>query len=142
LPICQAGPATRSLEAFFDVRIIEPTGPGEQGTGEEAEVAGLRVRARWTTHPIPTAGFLVSDGSRTLGWAGDTAYEDAHIEWLSQANLIVHEANLGPAHTPIENLNALPESVRGRMRLVHLPDDFDESCTDIRVLRQGETLEI
>lgn len=131
----QAGPATRDLATFFDVRTITP---GE----DETAIAGLRVRARWTTHPIPTMGLLISDGRKTLGWASDTAYEGAHIEWLSEADLIVHEANTGPAHTPIEDLNALPESVRKRMRLIHLPDDFDHSRTDIKALREGDVIEL
>ncbi len=133
----EAGPPTRDLETFFDLRTIEP-----KPKGAEIEVAGLTIRARWTTHPIPTMGLMISDGRATLGWAGDTAFEPAHIEWLSSADLIVHESNTGPAHTPIEDLNALPDELRRKMRLIHLPDDFDASSTDIKVLREGDVLEL
>lgn len=131
----QAGPATRELGAFFDVRMILP------GEGE-FDVAGLTVRARWTTHPIPTMGLLISENGKTLGWASDTAFERAHIDWLSGADVIVHEANTGPAHTPIEELNALPDAVRRKMRLIHLPDDFDPSRTDMAILREGDVIEL
>lgn len=131
----QAGPATRDLETFFDVRMILP------GEGE-FDVAGMTVRARWTTHPIPTMGLLISEDGKTLGWAGDTAFERAHVEWLSKADVIVHEANTGPAHTPIEDLNALPDAIRKKMRLIHLPDDFDPSRTDMTILREGDLIEM
>ena len=131
----EAGPATRELATFFDVRTIEP------GEGE-FDVAGLIVRARWTTHPIPTMGLLIGEKGKTLGWASDTAFEREHIDWLSGADVIVHEANTGPAHTPIEDLNALPQGLGKKMRLIHLPDDFDRSRTDIAILREGDVIEL
>jgi len=131
----EAGPPTRDLSTFFDVRTLAPG-------GLTVQVQGLTIEARWTTHPIPTMGLLLSEGGRTLGWAGDTAFERAHIDWLSKADVIVHEANTGPAHTPIEDLNALPDELREKMRLIHLPDDFDPSRTDIAILREGDVLEL
>lgn len=128
------GGGRRGLADFYDLHVIDPGAP--------ATVAGLTVECRLTGHPIPTAGLLASDGTGTLGWSGDTPYEAAHVEWLSRADLIVHECNLGPAHTPIEALNRLPDALRSRMRLVHLPDDFDASTTDIAILREGDVLEV
>jgi ribonuclease BN (tRNA processing enzyme) len=120
------------LEDYFDLRPLDP--------GPEVKVSGLRVRCRMTEHPVPTSGFLISDGTWTLGWSGDTPFERAHVDWLDEADLIVHESARGPVHTPIDALNALPPSIRARLRLVHLPDDFDASLTDIRPLRAGEVL--
>jgi ribonuclease BN (tRNA processing enzyme) len=122
----------RTLADFFDVRVIEPD--------TTATVAGLSVRCRFTKHPLPTIGLLISDGSATLGWSSDTSFEPAHLEWLGGADLIVHECNVGPAHTPIEALNDLPIGLRGRIRLIHLPDDFKESSTDMKPLQAGEVL--
>ena len=124
----------RTLQDYFDVRVLEPQAP--------AAVAGLTVRCRFTNHPIPTIGLLISDDQATLGWSSDTPFDAAHIEWLSQADVIVHECNLGPPHTPIESLNALPDELRAKIRLIHLPDDFDQSSTDIRALREGELLDL
>jgi ribonuclease BN (tRNA processing enzyme) len=122
------------LEDYFDVRLIDPD--------HEARIAGLIVRCRFTKHPIPTVGLLLNDGASILGWSGDTPFEPAHLQWLDQARLIVHESNLGDAHTPIESLNALPEAMRAKIRLIHLPDDFDASATDMRPLREGEVLDL
>lgn len=128
------GGVPSTLDDYFQIRLIEPD--------SEADIAGLTVRCRFTGHPVPTVGLLISDGKSTLGWSGDTPFEQAHIDWLSQADLIVHEAGRGPAHTPIDSLNSLPDELRTKMRLIHLPDEFDLSSTDIRPIRQGEVLTI
>ena len=121
------------LDDYFDVRILEP--------GKAATIAGLKVRCRYTTHHIPTIGLLISNGVSTLGWSGDTLFEQAHIEWLSEADLIVHETNHPPAHTRIEELNALPDAFRAKTRLIHMADDFDPAATDMKPLEDGELLE-
>jgi ribonuclease BN (tRNA processing enzyme) len=127
------GRPTRTLETYFDLHVMDPDQP-------PARIAGLTVRCRYTKHPVPTVGLLVSDGTTTLGWSSDTPYEQAHINWLSEADLIVHECNRGDPHTPIDALNALPDDVRTRIRLIHLPDDFDGSSTDMRRLDEGDVL--
>jgi ribonuclease BN (tRNA processing enzyme) len=122
------------LEDYFDVRILDPT--------HESVVAGMRVQCRFTQHPIPTTGLLLRDVNSSLGWSSDTPFDPDHIAWLNQADVIVHESNRGNSHTPIERLNALPDAVRGKMRLIHLVDDFDCKCTNIRILKQGEVVEL
>jgi ribonuclease BN (tRNA processing enzyme) len=126
-------PRPSDLDDYFEVHILEP--------GHPSIIAGLAVHCRLTRHAIPTIGLLLGDGERTLGWSGDTPFDEDHIEWLSRSDLIVHESNLGPTHTPIEKLNALPAALKAKMRLIHLPDDFDPSRTDIATLSDGEVLE-
>ncbi|HBS29669.1 MAG TPA: hypothetical protein DEB06_09525 [Phycisphaerales bacterium] len=128
-----AGGRPSTLDDYFQSSIITP--------GRPATIAGLTVQCRYTIHPIPTIGLMISDGRSTLGWSGDTVFEQAHIDWLSGASVIVHEANIGPAHTQVELLNALPDPVRRKMRVTHIIDDFDPRSTDIRPLRVGEVLE-
>jgi len=55
---------------------------------------------------------------------------------------VVHEVSPGPFHTPVESLNGLPPDVRSRLRLIHMPDDFDPACTTIPCLRQGQVIEV
>ena len=126
--------APSTMQDYFQTHQIAPE--------LESQIAGLTVRCRFTGHPIPTVGLLISDGKSTLGWSGDTPFEQAHIDWLSRADLIVHESGHGPAHTAITSLNGLPDALRAKMRLIHLPDDFDLSLTDIQPLKQGEVLTI
>lgn len=128
----QGGTAT--LESYFDVHTLDEAIP--------ATVAGLTVRTRRGRHTVPCCGFLISDGQRTFGWSGDTGWDPAHVEWLTHADVFVHETSCAPAHTPVEHLNALPADVRARMHLVHMPDDFDRASTTISLLRDGQVLEI
>ncbi len=120
------------LDDYFETRALVPD--------SVTCIAGLSVRWRFTRHSIPTTGFLISDGQWTLGWSGDTSFDLEHLEWLAQADLIVQECGPGPVHTPIESLNCLPSELRRKMRLIHLPDDFDASLTDIPLLAAGDVL--
>lgn len=134
-----------TLDDYAELCVLRPvncfpeTGvaSGEAGS---VDVAGLRVRCRYTTHHIPTIGLLVTSGGKTLGWSSDTRPDLAHVEWLREADMIVHESSPPPAHTPVEWLNALPWEVRERMRLLHLPDGFDAAESRMPLLREGDVL--
>ncbi len=101
------------------------------------------IEARKTVHHVPTTALRVAvdtpEGRRTLGYSADTAFDPELIEWLDEADVVLHETNLG-VHTPYERLAALPPRVRSKMRLVHYPDSFDVDGSAIRCLRQGEQL--
>jgi ribonuclease BN (tRNA processing enzyme) len=83
---------------------------------------------------------LIEAAGRTLGYSSDTAFDPALIAFLEPADLIIHETNLGPAHTPYTALAALPAELRARMRLIHYPDGFDIAASTIAALREGEVL--
>lgn len=104
----------------------------------------LRIERRFTRHHIPTTALRISvDGaSRPLvGYSADTAFDPELIDWLAEAELIIHETNFG-VHTPLQSLLMLPESLRSRMRLIHYPDMLDPASCPIRCLREGEILEL
>jgi ribonuclease BN (tRNA processing enzyme) len=103
-------------------------------------VGPFRLQARRTIHHVPTSALLIEAAGRTLGYSADTAFDPALITFLSAADLIIHETNLGPAHTPYASLAALPAELRSRMRLIHYPDMFDTSSSNILALREGEVL--
>jgi len=126
----QNGAAT--LAEYFELHVLEPETP--------VRVAGLEVETRPTGHPVPTTALRFSSGSKRFGWSADTPWDPALIDWLAECDLFVHETNAPPAHTPIERLNALPETIQKRMRLSHVPDNFDTAVTPIKALRQGEVL--
>lgn len=81
------------------------------------------------------------DGPRTLGYSADTAFDPTRIDWLSEADVVIHETNLG-VHTPYEKLVALPQELRERMRLVHYPDDFDVENSVIECMTQTQAVRI
>ena len=103
-------------------------------------IGPFRIRARRTIHHVPTSALLVEAAGRTLGYSSDTAFDPSLIDFLSAADLVIHETNFGPAHTPYEALAALPADLRARMRLIHYPDGFDASTSAIAALREGEVL--
>lgn len=103
-------------------------------------VGPFRIRTRRTIHHVPATALLIEAGGRTLGYSSDTAFDPELIAFLARADLVVHETNLGPAHTLYAELAALPAELRARMRLIHFPDAFDEADSAIRVLREGDVL--
>jgi len=106
----------------------------------ETVVGPYRIRARRTKHHVPTSALLVRAAGRTLGYSSDTAFDPGLISFLEPADLIIHETNYGPAHTPYAALAALPADLRARMRLIHYPDAFDAAESVIAALVEGEVL--
>ncbi|MSR70066.1 MAG: ribonuclease Z [Phycisphaerales bacterium] len=122
------------LEDYFSVNVLEP--------GTTTLISDLAVEVRPTEHLIPCCGFRISRGGATLGWSGDTRFDPSHIDWLSTADVIVHETTESRVHTPIACLNALDPAVRAKMRLIHMDDAFDQTSTDIAVLTDGQVLDV
>jgi ribonuclease BN (tRNA processing enzyme) len=114
-------------------------------TARPVECGPFAIECRRTIHAVPTYALRISAGGRVLGFSADTAYDPGLIEWLSAADLIVHEATSmahSGVHTPYEKLAVLPEALRSKMRLTHLPDDFDAGSGAIETLREGRVYEI
>ena len=122
------------LSDYFDVRIIDPD--------HFAVIQGIRFKDRYTHHPIPTIGIRASCHGITNAWSGDTFYDESHIEWLKDADLIIHEAGPPPIHTPVERLEQLPEEIRSKMWLNHLPDEFNRDTCRIPCLTDGQILKV
>lgn len=109
---------------------------------EPTSVGPFTIRTRRTLHHVPTSALLVEAAGRALGYSSDTAFDPDLLAFLEPADLIIHETNLGPGHTPYEKLAALPAALRSRMRLVHYRDDFDLEGSAILPLREGDVLSL
>lgn len=121
------------LEDFVDLHVVP--------WGTTAKIGPFEVDTRRTVHHIPTAGLRISQGGRTLGYSCDTAWDPEHFAWLQDADLIVHETSLGPAHTPLFKLLELPEAVREKMLVVHYPDSLTEPA-ELRFAREGQIQQV
>ena len=108
---------------------------------DDARIGPFRVRTRRTVHHVPTSALLVEAAGRILGYSSDTAFDPELIAFLEPADLIIHETNHGPAHTPYASLAALPAALRARMRLIHYSDGFDVGASNILALREGDILQ-
>lgn len=119
------------LADFFDLHPVEP------GHSVEVTPGGPTLEVRRTCHFVPCCGFRLTGGGASLGYSGDTVFDQGLIDFLASCDLVVHESGSGEGHTPIANLLAQPAELRRRMRLIHYPDDFDASTSPIALLRQG-----
>lgn len=119
--------------------------------------SNTRIGIRHNWHPTPTLGLKVHMGRFSVGISGDTCYRPrllrelralGHLteqefqrlagDWLWSADLVYHEADKsrsGP-HTSEYDLLRLPDSIRGKIRLVHIPDDFED--WHLEPAREGE----
>jgi ribonuclease BN (tRNA processing enzyme) len=118
---------------YFDVKPLHLEHAVEHGP--------FRIECRLTIHHIPTTAFRIHAGGRVLGYSADTAFDPTLIEWLSAADLVVHETNYG-VHTPYESLAGLPEGLRQKMRLIHMPDDLEREGLAIAPLFEGVRVDV
>lgn len=119
-----------AFEDYFDCQVMD--------WSKTHRIGPFEIQLRRTRHHVPTCALKVRFEGRLLGYSCDTAFDPDLIEWLSEANLIIHETNLGPAHTLTSDLAQLPGVLRQKMRLVHYPDHIDLSQIPIQALREGE----
>jgi ribonuclease BN (tRNA processing enzyme) len=133
LPAPGAESKPMDVADYFDVRPLSESGAKTFGP--------FQIECRRTIHHIPTFALRIRGAGRTLACSADTAYDPGLIDWLSEADLIVHETNVG-IHTPYERLAALPEALRRKMRLIHYPDDFDLEGSVIEPLIPGRIYDV
>ena len=125
-------PEFKRLDDFFELIDLDDSAPVSFGP--------FSIECRPTLHPVPTRAFRIKAAGRTLAFSADSAFDPTLIDWLSAADLIVHEATTqedSKVHTPYSKLAQLPAGLRAKMRLIHYPDDFDHAGSAIETLREG-----
>jgi ribonuclease BN (tRNA processing enzyme) len=116
------------LEDYFELHLLDENAAIECGP--------FSIESKKTIHHVPTTALRIRAEGRVLGHSADTAFDQSLIDWLAEADLVVHETNYG-VHTPYEKLAALPPELRAKMKLIHYPDDFDLAASNIEPLQQG-----
>jgi ribonuclease BN (tRNA processing enzyme) len=101
----------------------------------------LVIEARPTIHHIPTTALRLRHDGASFGYSADTAFDEDLLAWLDAADVAFHETNYG-AHTPYARLAALPAPLRDKLRLIHWPDGFDVDSSAIRVLQDGDVVDV
>ena len=120
----------QALEDFLDVEVLE--------WGEPTQIGPFEVVTRPTQHHLPAMAMRVRDGGAELGYSCDTAWDEELVEWLFEADFVIHESAMGAAHTPLERLMELPEERRERMIVVHYPDELvGAQLLELELARQG-----
>jgi ribonuclease BN (tRNA processing enzyme) len=132
---------------------------GEDQVNELEPGLTLEIRHNW--HPTPTLGLRLAYRDRRISISGDTCYRPDLLQglrtqgklsktryerlcgpWLWDADVIYHEADGSPdgPHTFIGDLLNLPAETREKIRLVHVPDEFE---TDVLpIAKEGEKISI
>jgi ribonuclease BN (tRNA processing enzyme) len=118
-----------TLDTYFEMVPLDET--------RGVRLGPFEVDCRKTQHPVPTTALRVRAGGRSLAHSADTRFDPGLVDWLLQADLVLHETGPG-IHTPLEDLEALPAEKRARMRLIHYPDELAGRETSIPRVRQGE----
>ncbi|MGB8931024.1 MAG: MBL fold metallo-hydrolase [Anaeromyxobacteraceae bacterium] len=121
------------LADYFDLTSLDD--------GRPVRIGPFEIACRRTRHHVPTYALRVTAGGRTLALSSDTPFDPALIEWLSSADLVLHETG-GGIHTSYGKLAALPEPIRKKMRLIHFSDDFAPVDGAIEPLVQGRVYEL
>ncbi len=125
-----------SLEDYFTIHPLYPNEPTDFG------VRGLHVEFCPTDHFVPCIGFRLNYRGVTLGYSADTAFSRALIEFIGHCDMVIHETGPGEGHTQTTQLLELPESLRDRMYLIHVPDSVDLANTPIPILNEGRLYRI
>lgn len=146
-----AGPLwPTKLESSMDTLLQADGTPGPKLTFEDyfehtplstehvVDFGPFRIEVRLTRHHIPTYAFRVFTDQGSFGYSADTAWDSDLYHWLAECDLVVHETNLGPAHTPYADLCALPENLRLKTRLVAWHDGLKVEGGPIAPLHPGE----
>ncbi len=122
-----------SADDYYELNVVK--------WGEPTRIGPFEVTSRCTTHHLPTMALRVSDGEHTLGYSCDTAWDPELVDWLSDADVVMHETSFGPGHTPLNKLMELPEELRQKMLVVHLPENF-QPIDEVEFARQGATYQV
>jgi ribonuclease BN (tRNA processing enzyme) len=124
----------RRLEDFFELHLMEEHTP--------TDIGPFQVLCRRNIHSIPTIALRFAGDARTLGYSADTAFDPALLDWLHEADVVIHEANSGFMHTDLKDLLTADTDLLKKTRLIHCADSFDESTCPLPMMRQGTVMDI
>ena len=128
--------------------------------GQATPVNGAELFFFYTLHSIPTVGFEVYYGGKSLVFSADTCYDPPRIEDMVKAGtitreradalirfpwhhtVVLHEAGVPPLHTPTTVLAALPPDVKKRLYLLHIADKDLQAAVDKQTLPPDHMLKV
>lgn len=100
----------------------------------------FEIQIKKTKHYIPSCAVMIKEGSESVAYSGDTMFDMELIEWMDQADLIIHEVGNPPGHASYEALCDLPPRIKNKMKLIHYGDDFNPN-SEIQRLVSGDIFE-
>jgi ribonuclease BN (tRNA processing enzyme) len=129
-------------QTFRELRFEDYFAWNEVALDATTTIGPFALRARLTKHHVPTSALVVECAGRSIGISSDTAFDPELVAFLSQADVVVHETNYGPAHTAYSDLLGLDAATKAKMRLIHYPDEFDVAGSEIPALVEGQVIDL
>lgn len=130
-----------TIDDYFDVqpvsRVDDACGSFEVGRGYTASVFAtdhVRIKEKYDW---PSYGLIFGDDrtGETVLFSGDTRFDPQEMRpRFENATTIFHDVLLesqeGALHASIEQLQTLPQDIRGKMTLYHYGDNWDDPSFD------------
>lgn len=133
--------------------------------GRDCEVPGiphLTIRCAYMFHPVPTLGVILSYQpprrvKMSIAFSGDTLFDpellddlcargvippdrrDCLLNFIWDADMVLHEAGGPPIHTQLDVLANLPPAVKQKVWVNHLAQEKGR-YRGLRVAREGQTV--
>jgi ribonuclease BN (tRNA processing enzyme) len=129
------GEEPRTLDDYYEVHRLPPGTANRIAPGPKVFVEAYR-----TAHPVPTAALRISFGRTRFGYSADTPFDRKLIDFLAPCDFIIHEvatAATAAVHTPQEDLERLPDELKRKIHLIHIPDDLRQEDTSMQILEEG-----
>jgi ribonuclease BN (tRNA processing enzyme) len=121
------------LEFYFSTALMREN--TKCGFGE------LGIEIKRTKHYIPSCAIIIREGDSSIAYSADTMFDMDLINWMDQADIIIHEVGQPPGHASYERLCSLPARIKDKMNLIHYGDDFDAEHSQIQCLTSGDIIE-
>jgi CRP-like cAMP-binding protein len=118
------------LQKLFDFHPVR--------VGAPLDINGAKLLFRFTLHSIPAVAFEAHYQGASFNYSGDTLNDPGVVHDMHQAgfmddarreelthfdwshDLIFHESGMPPLHTPLERLEALDDTIKQRLRVLHV----------------------
>lgn len=121
---------------------------------------GGELTFQYSLHTIPCVSFTAAFAGKRIVFSGDTCYDPEllndmykrraigkarlaqlmNFDW--EADMIIHEAGVPPIHTPLSVLQALPDSVKRRLYVVHSASAAVAAGEGLTRAMEGQTVSL
>ncbi|MGE0489108.1 MAG: cyclic nucleotide-binding domain-containing protein [Vulcanimicrobiota bacterium] len=125
------------------------------GIDQPVNICGAEFRFKYRLHSVPTVGFEVFYRGKSFVYSSDTVYCEPtirrlHSEGVLSASrledlltfpwdhsLVLHETGIGPVHTPVAALAALPDDVKRHLLVIHASSRMIPPESGLRLVPTG-----
>ena len=102
-------------------------------------LGNLIISVKKTNHYIPSHAIMIRENDVSIAYSSDTIFDKELIDWMDQADIIIHEVGSPPGHASYKDLCSLPEKTRDKIKLIHYSDTFDGRI--FPCLKSGQIIE-